>query len=298
MSKSTLNLLIVLFLICPGFAWGCQQSGNDPTKTTGPEVAGRTGSPQDEVNQSKADEKTGEDSQAAAEEKKMETVTLGAGCFWCVEAVFDSLKGVESVESGYMGGTLENPSYAQVCEGWTGHAEVCKVVFDPEEIEFAKLLEVFWSTHDPTTLNAQGPDHGTQYRSAIFFTTDEQRQIAEQLKEKINAGGFFNVPIVTEITAYSTFYPAEDYHQEYFALNGKAPYCRSWIAPKMKKFRKAFADLLKDEENEKAKNQKSKDAGKSAAGEDEQDKSTGDDKTRGDSGGDNDGAKSSDGSDG
>ena len=175
----------------------------------------------------------------------MDTITLGAGCFWCVEAVFTELKGVKSVTSGYMGGHVKNPSYREVCNGTTGHAEVAQLTYDPKEITFDEILEVFWQTHDPTTLNRQGADVGTQYRSAIFYHTDEQRRIAEEYKVKLDASGAFRAPIVTEITAASTFFPAEDYHQDYYALNGEQGYCQMVIRPKLDKFRKVFADKLK-----------------------------------------------------
>lgn len=165
----------------------------------------------------------------------MEKITLGAGCFWCIEAVLDRIKGVESVVSGYMGGDTENPTYEQICTGTTNHAEVVEVTFDPEVISFDKLMDVFWQLHDPTTLNRQGFDVGTQYRSAIFYHNDEQREIAEASKKKWDAAGKFKSPIVTEITAASVFYPAEMYHQEYFAKNPRDRYCRANILPKFQK---------------------------------------------------------------
>ena len=178
-------------------------------------------------------------------EKKVEIATFGNGCFWCTEAVFEELKGVESAVSGYSGGRVPNPTYEQVCTGATGHAEVIQITFDPEVITFPELLEVFWKTHDPTTLNQQGPDHGTQYRSAVFYHSDEQRELAEKYKERLDESGAFDAPIVTEITKFQKFYPAEDYHQEYFALNARQPYCRAVVKPKVVKFRKAFKDKLK-----------------------------------------------------
>lgn len=178
----------------------------------------------------------------------LDTITLGAGCFWCVEAVFTELKGVKSVTSGYMGGHVKNPSYREVCNGTTGHAEVARIVYDPKEITFDAILEVFWQTHDPTTLNRQGADVGTQYRSAIFCHNEEQRRIAEAYKQKLDASGAFRAPIVTEIVAATTFYPAEDYHQNYYALNGEQGYCQMVIRPKLDKFRKVFADKLKGRE--------------------------------------------------
>lgn len=162
-----------------------------------------------------------------------ETITLGAGCFWCTEAVYQQIPGVVSVTSGYMGGTIKNPTYEQVCTGQTGHAEVARIVYDPKVVGLAKILETFWVVHDPTSLNRQGADTGTQYRSAIFYETEAQRSIAE--KSKKEAGKEFARPIVTEITKASEFYPAEDYHQNYYRLNKTKPYCRMVIAPKLRK---------------------------------------------------------------
>ena len=178
-------------------------------------------------------------------EKNIESAVVGGGCFWCVEAVFQELRGVHSVESGYMGGFVENPSYEQVCSGATGHAEVCQLTYDPNQVTFAELLEVFWKTHDPTTLNRQGADVGTQYRSSIFFHDEEQKSTAEAHMEKLNASGAWRDPIVTEIVPSSTFYVAEGHHQDYFRLNGGQPYCRAVIRPKMAKFRAVFKDKLK-----------------------------------------------------
>ena len=176
--------------------------------------------------------------------KMMETATFGAGCFWCVEAVFQQLKGVQKVVSGYMGGTVINPTYEQVCTGRTGHAEVTRIEFDPAAISFETLLEVLWRTHDPTTLNRQGADTGTQYRSAIFYHSEEQREKAERSKRETEALGLWPNPIVTEITPAGEFYAAENYHQDYYRLNGSQPYCQVVINPKISKFRKAFADKL------------------------------------------------------
>lgn len=175
----------------------------------------------------------------------LDTITLGAGCFWCVEAVFLELKGVHSVVSGYMGGAVKNPSYKEVCTGRTGHAEVAQIAFDPTQITVDELLEVFWQTHDPTTLNRQGADVGTQYRSAIFYHSPEQQQKAEHYKAALDASGAFRGPIVTEIVPATTFYAAEDYHQNYYAQNGEQGYCQMVIRPKLDKFRKAFATKLK-----------------------------------------------------
>lgn len=171
---------------------------------------------------------------------------FGAGCFWCVEAVFQELKGVKSVESGYMGGHVDNPTYQQVCTGITGHAEVAKITYNPNVVSFKELLEVFWKTHDPTTLNQQGADVGTQYRSAIFYMNQEQKELAEKYKMRLNESGAFSAPIVTEIAKAGKFYPAENYHQNYYSLNPNQGYCRYVIQPKVEKFRKAFADKLKD----------------------------------------------------
>jgi peptide-methionine (S)-S-oxide reductase len=175
----------------------------------------------------------------------LETATLAAGCFWCVEAVFDDLKGVTDVVAGYAGGNTENPTYAQVCDGTTGHAEVIQIEFDPAEITFKEILEVFFTVHDPTTLNRQGADVGTQYRSAVFYHSDEQRRVAEQVIAEITAAGIYDDPIVTEVTAFDKFWPAEDYHQEYFANNPNQPYCAAVVAPKVVKFRKKYLNRLK-----------------------------------------------------
>ncbi len=177
--------------------------------------------------------------------KKLETATLGAGCFWCVDAVFQELNGVEEVVSGYAGGSVDNPTYQQICTGATGHAEVIQIVFDTAVITFADLLEVFWRTHDPTTLNRQGADVGTQYRSVIFYHNEAQKAAAEQSRAEADAAGLWPNPIVTEIAPFHTFYPAEAYHQDYYRQNGRQPYCRLVIDPKMRKFRAAFADKLK-----------------------------------------------------
>jgi len=174
-----------------------------------------------------------------------DTATFAAGCFWCVEAVFQELKGVVSVTSGYMGGKVQNPTYTEVCTGTTGHAEACQIVFNPEIISFEELLEAFWGSHDPTTLNRQGGDKGTQYRSAIFYHSETQKQLAITYKNKLNAEKAFDHPVVTEISPASFFYKAEDYHQNYFNENGDAPYCSFVIAPKVEKFRKVFKSRLK-----------------------------------------------------
>jgi peptide-methionine (S)-S-oxide reductase len=174
-----------------------------------------------------------------------EVATLGGGCFWCLEAVFDQVQGVESVESGYTGGTVAKPTYRQVCTGMTGHAEVVQVTFDPAVISFADLLGIFFSIHDPTTLNRQGADVGTQYRSAIFYHTPEQQRVAEQTIRDLTAARLWDDPIVTEVVPLTAFYPAEDYHQEYFERNGGQPYCQIVIAPKVAKFRSHYKARLK-----------------------------------------------------
>ena len=177
---------------------------------------------------------------------KTDIATFGTGCFWCTEAIFEQLDGVVKVVSGYSGGATVNPTYKQVCTGETGHTECVQVTYDPAKINFDELLEVFWQTHDPTTLNQQGADVGTQYRSAIFYHNDEQKQKAEKYKAELDKSGAFNDPIVTEITAFNSFYPAEDYHQQYFDNNENAnPYCKIVIRPKLDKFRKVFKDKLK-----------------------------------------------------
>ena len=174
-----------------------------------------------------------------------EVATLGGGCFWCTEAVFVDLRGVERVVSGYMGGPLPNPSYEQVCSGRTGHAEVVQVTFDPAEISFREILEIFFTTHDPTTLNRQGGDEGTQYRSVVFYHGDEQRRVAEEVIRELTERRLYDDPIVTEVSPASEFYPAESYHQNYYARNPYQGYCQVVIAPKVSKFRKAYTSRLK-----------------------------------------------------
>lgn len=191
-----------------------------------------------------AEEKTPAKDQIVEQSMNTEIATFGAGCFWCVEAVFQELKGVLKVESGYMGGAIPNPTYREVCTGTTGHAEVTRITFDPTVISYEELLEVLWTTHDPTTLNRQGADAGTQYRSAIFYHSDEQKSKAEKSKKEV-ATTIWDSPIVTEIVAADTFYPAEEYHQDYYALNPNAGYCRAVISPKVAKVRATFTDKLK-----------------------------------------------------
>ncbi len=175
----------------------------------------------------------------------LETITLGGGCFWCVEAVFDDLQGVTDVVSGYSNGHVVNPDYKQVCDGSTGHAEVIKVTFDPGVIAFNDILNVFFAVHDPTTLNRQGNDTGTQYRSGIYFHTPEQERIAKETIARLNSEQIWDAPIVTEVVAADTFYPAEDYHQEYFKRNPYQGYCMAVVSPKVSKFRLKFAGRLK-----------------------------------------------------
>jgi peptide-methionine (S)-S-oxide reductase len=183
----------------------------------------------------------------AAEAATTAKATFGGGCFWCTEAVYAQIKGVKSVVSGYIGGQVENPTYKQVCSGLTGHAEAVEITYDPSVVPYEKLLEIFFSTHDPTTLNRQGADVGTQYRSAIFYHDEEQKKVAQQVIIRLNAAKVFPSKIVTKLEPATVFYPAEDYHQDYFALNGYQPYCQAVIAPKVAKVRKVFKDLLKDE---------------------------------------------------
>lgn len=174
-----------------------------------------------------------------------ETATFGSGCFWCTEAIFQQLKGVQSATSGYSGGSTKNPTYKEICTGTTGHAEVIEIKFDPTVISFKELLEVFWETHDPTTLNRQGADVGTQYRSVIFYHSDKQKQEAEFYKNKLDEAKIYSNPIVTEISPAETFYKAETYHQDYYEQNTNAPYCQAVITPKIEKFKKVFQEKIK-----------------------------------------------------
>ena len=182
---------------------------------------------------------------AAGSPENSKVATFGAGCFWCVEAVFQDLKGVHSVISGYSGGQVQNPTYEQICSGTTGHAEVCQIFYDPKIITYSGLLEVFWQTHDPTTLNRQGADAGSQYRSVIFYHDEEQRRLAEATKKELSAAGVWKDPIVTEISPFEFLYKAEGYHQDYYSLNPNQPYCRLTILPKVEKVKKLFRDRLK-----------------------------------------------------
>jgi peptide-methionine (S)-S-oxide reductase len=177
--------------------------------------------------------------------KELEKATLGGGCFWCTEAVYLELKGVVDVKPGYSGGHVKNPSYKEVCNETTGHAEVVQITFDPDLVSFAEILEVFFVTHDPTSLNRQGNDVGTQYRSAIFYHSEEQKQTAKKVIELLTKDKVYNKPIVTEVTAFDAFYVAEDYHINYFARNKNQPYCQYVVAPKVEKFRKVFKEKMK-----------------------------------------------------
>ncbi len=186
-----------------------------------------------------------QENQTVASPQGKEVITLGGGCFWCIEAIFEELHGVEQVESGYSGGRVDDPTYEQVCTGTTGHAEVVQVTFDPEIISLKKILEVFFTVHDPTTLNRQGADIGTQYRSVIFYRSEEQNTLAEQVIREIQKAKLWKAPIVTELAPFKAFYKAEEYHQEYYKKNPGQAYCRIVIEPKIKKFREHYKDKLK-----------------------------------------------------
>jgi peptide-methionine (S)-S-oxide reductase len=175
----------------------------------------------------------------------LETATFASGCFWCTEAIFLNVDGVYNVQSGYIGGKVKNPTYKEVCSGLTGHAEAIQLNYDPKIVTYDELLEIFWKTHDATTLNKQGADEGTQYRSAVFYHNEEQKKAAEFYKKKLNEGGIFDGQIVTEITPASVFYKAEDYHQNYYNLNQNAPYCSYVITPKLDKFKKVFKEKMR-----------------------------------------------------
>lgn len=178
-------------------------------------------------------------------EQHLETITLGAGCFWCVEAIFQNLMGVEKVTSGYSGGFIKNPAYREVCNGTTGHAEVCQIIFNSNVVSIPEILQVFWQTHDPTTINRQGNDNGTQYRSAIFYHTLEQKELAELLKTELDKNKTFDAPVVTEIVEFTNFFPAENEHQNYFNLHPDQPYCEFVIRPKIEKFNALFKNKQK-----------------------------------------------------
>jgi peptide-methionine (S)-S-oxide reductase len=244
---STVALATVAILLA---AWGWAAEPAAPKKTkpaktakpaAAPEKSGDASTTEGSTTNAKTPPKNGDQT------AKLEEATFGSGCFWCGEAVFEQLKGVKSVVSGYSGGNVPDPSYAQVSTGLTGHAEVIEITFDPAVISFDELLEVFWKTHDPTKLNEQGPDHGTQYRSAIFYHTDEQREIAEKSKQKhMKPPGKPARRIVTEITKFTEFYPAEDYHQDFFKNNPQHDYCQAHVKQKVAKVKKEFKDQLKD----------------------------------------------------
>lgn len=237
---------VIPFVILP-VVFGCGPIGPAATITVPPmQGVGSVKKPAEATTESP----TSESSEQMNDKKmnKIETATFGAGCFWCVEAVFQRLKGVEAVRSGYMGGRTLNPTYKDICTGLTGHAEVVQVDFDPSVISFPELLEVFWSTHDPTTLNRQGYDVGTQYRSAVFYHNDAQQVAAEKYKKELNEAKAFPTPIVTEIVAAEKMYVAEDYHQNYYNENPNQGYCRAIIPAKLEKLKKVFGDKLKTAE--------------------------------------------------
>jgi peptide-methionine (S)-S-oxide reductase len=197
-----------------------------------------------EPNKASGSTKKAAEGDAGAASDQLEEATFGSGCFWCTEACFQQLKGIKSVVSGYSGGRTKNPTYEQVSTGTTGHAEVIQVKFDPNVITYDELLEVFWKTHDPTTLNRQGPDYGTQYRSVIFFHNEEQKELAQEYKKKLDAAKVFKKPIVTQIVAFKEFYPGEDYHQNYFRNHPDNPYCMTVVQGKVDKFRSVFKDKI------------------------------------------------------
>ena len=221
---------ILVFLALAGLAAGAALSMVSPSEETSAQVAS--------VERNKVETKMSSDT-------KLAKATFGGGCFWCTEAVYQELQGVRSVTSGYSGGQKADPTYEEVCSGFSGHAEVVQIEYDPEQVSFAELLEVFFKTHDPTTLNRQGADVGTQYRSVVFYHDDQQKNIADEIKSKLNESGAFGDPIVTEISPLEKFYAAEKYHQDYFQRNPAQGYCRMVIGPKLDKFRKAFDDKLK-----------------------------------------------------
>lgn len=236
---SRMRILATLALLC-GLA-ACQQGASESSAGASTERAATAPEPAAALG--------GQPTAQPATDKPapaMAIATFANGCFWCTEAVFEQLRGVTKVVSGYIGGAVDNPTYKEVCNGTTGHAEALQIEYDPAQIDYATLLEVFWKTHDPTTLNRQGNDVGTQYRSGIFFHDAEQERLAREYKAKLDASGAFDDPIVTEITPASKFWPAEDYHQGYYRANPGQGYCRVVIAPKVEKFRKVFADKLKN----------------------------------------------------
>jgi peptide-methionine (S)-S-oxide reductase len=229
--------LLALFTLLAGLA-GCLRPSDPPAPAADPSVEATTPVAAAAI---ATTDQPAKDTPAPA----MAIATFANGCFWCTEAVFEQLRGVRKVVSGYIGGSVDDPTYKEVCNGTTGHAEALQIEYDPTQVDYATLLEVFWKTHDPTTLNRQGNDVGTQYRSGIFFHDAEQERLAREYKAKLDASGAFDDPIVTEITPASKFWPAEDYHQGYYRANPSQGYCRVVIAPKVEKFRKVFADKLK-----------------------------------------------------
>ena len=243
------TILLAFVMICVVTS-GCvaQQSTSSLPEQTAKETANQETANQESKEVATVTSKNAATSKNETDKKvkrKVETASFGAGCFWCVEAVFQELNGVQSVKSGYMGGQTLNPTYEDICTGTTGHAEICQIKFDPSVITFKELLEVFWKTHDPTTLNRQGGDTGTQYRSAVFYNNDKQKELATLYKKKLNESGAFRNPIVTEVTKAAKFYPAEKKHDNYYKDNPNAGYCRAVILPKMTKFRAAFGKKLK-----------------------------------------------------
>lgn len=227
------SLAMAAVLALPGLAPG--QDRSDEAKTQ-PETKAAPGKDQDRTADGKdpASDSTGKKTDDAPK-VKFEKATFGGGCFWCIEAVFERIPGVKSAVSGYAGGTVPRPSYEMVCTGLTGHAEVVQVVYDPEKVPYEKLLDVFWACHDPTTLNRQGPDFGTQYRSIILYHSDAQKQAALKSYRQLTAAGVFDAPIVTQLVPYKTFYPADRHHQDYYRKNRNSEYCQMQIAPKLMK---------------------------------------------------------------
>lgn len=226
---------------------GCSNSVNTSDRIGGVEFAESDATVNDDDSENLDEEKR--ESETSDMTTELATATFGNGCYWCTEAVFQRVKGVKSVVSGFSGGDVKDPTYYEVCDGTTGHAEVLQITYDPNEVSFEKLLEVFWKTHDPTTLNRQGNDVGTQYRSAVFYHDDQQKELAEKYRRLLDDSGAFNAPIVTEITKFDEFYPAPDAHQNYYNENKELnPYCRM-IQIKLDKFRKAFADVIDEEKD-------------------------------------------------
>ena len=236
-----------LFATLLATTWGCAAEPAAPKKTKPGKDAKPAAAPEKVADAKADDAKTDAATKTkVGEAGKLEEATFGSGCFWCGEAVFEQLKGIKTVVSGYSGGNVPDPTYEAVSTGLTGHAEVVEITFDPSIISFEELLEVFWKTHDPTKLNEQGPDHGTQYRSAIFYHSEEQREIAEKSKQKHTKPGRTAPKIVTEITEFTEFYPAEEYHQDFFTNTPRYGYCQQYVRPKVAKVKKEFKEQLKD----------------------------------------------------